>query len=872
VEDQFHAFVSYARKELAPARRLAKGLSTHGLRLWVAGEQKAPETTWQREVLDFMRRLPATVLVVGKRWPPAGWRLRELGEIERRKLVEPSFRFVVVVLPGAKPPRDLSVAPDNVIRLDPKWDAKTLAAIAVALTGEAAPSIPVSESISLSESVEAATRVSREVTSFAVVRRLLELHPEYAKGRVSADDLMPPRGAARRTAADWVARVCELYDPARAKVLHGRLLIDGLARVDGGLRARLDKLGALVELRAEIEPSPDRLLRVKPDSVDTLTDYPAAVDGDELGRMVIAEVLARRIRAMRADEIRRHAMDRRKELRQGGPFLLHLYGEWGTGKTSLLRFIRWQLEGDTDAVAPSAQPRRTLLARSLALFEGAAWRAAPQRLVSRLRARRRARGSRLDVANRWVVIDFNAWQHQRIVPPWWWLMSAVYRQGSRALWRLDKWRWTRLKLWDAAWRIKGATPGVLLAATGLLIAWLVWKSGSFDRGKEWGSVMSATESVVKALSAVVALFLTVWGGVRALGRWLVAGSPRVAGSFLAHARDPLETLSRRFATLVCVIDYPVAIFVDDLDRCQGKYVVELLEGIQTLFNTVPIAYVVAADRDWLCQSYVEEYPGFADKIGDPGRPMGYLFLEKTFQLSAPVPALSTGVQRDFWNGLLRVTRPAAQTELQEARLGARAKYESLKNEAQIQEELRRSPGTSPVEQQAEAEAAVLRLAHPDLEERTQHTLEVFAPLLERNPRSMKRLVNAYGMARATEIIRGVRPNEDASSTAERVALWTILSLRWPLLADYLAEDEKAADRIRGGENPPEGPPWLRKLWRDPAVVKVLNGDAPTVTTVLDAAAVCLSAGKDLDGEPRRVSDTRHARAPSARPRGGSGPG
>ncbi len=41
------------------------------------------------------------------------------------------------------------------------------------------------------------------------------------------------------------------------------------------------------------------------------------------------------------------------------------------------------------------------------------------------------------------------------------------------------------------------------------------------------------------------------------------------------------------------------IFIDDLDRCQGAYVIELLEGIQTLFKAAEVVFIIAADRDWL---------------------------------------------------------------------------------------------------------------------------------------------------------------------------------------------------------------------------------------------------------------------------------
>src|SRR5919204_60121 len=98
-----------------------------------------------------------------------------------------------------------------------------------------------------------------------------------------------------------------------------------------------------------------------------------------------------------------------------------------------------------------------------------------------------------------------------------------------------------------------------------------------------------------------------WG----IGKTSLLGSPRGAVAVLQRTRDPMGIVKRRFDFLIRRIDAPVAIFIDDLDRCRSDYVVELLEGIQTLFVTSQVTYVVAADRGWLCESYAKIYEDFA---------------------------------------------------------------------------------------------------------------------------------------------------------------------------------------------------------------------------------------------------------------------
>jgi hypothetical protein len=134
-------------------------------------------------------------------------------------------------------------------------------------------------------------------------------------------------------------------------------------------------------------------------------------------------------------------------------------------------------------------------------------------------------------------------------------------------------------------------------------------------------------------------------------------------------------------------------------------------------------------------------------------------------------------------------------------------------------------------------------------------LQPFAPLLEANPRSMKRLVNAYGIASAVEILRSVAA-EATQTRPETLALWTILSLRWPLLADYLVDDPELAEKFGDGDSPGD-PPWLDALWGNRDVKNVLNGEARNVNARLDAAAVVACAGARAVDVPSHVLSGSH---------------
>ncbi len=114
------------------------------------------------------------------------------------------------------------------------------------------------------------------------------------------------------------------------------------------------------------------------------------------------------------------------------------------------------------------------------------------------------------------------------------------------------------------------------------------------------------------------------------------------------------------------------------------------------------------------------------------------------------------------------------------------------------------------------------LAATDVEEATEHDLKNFAPLLDPNPRAMKRLVNTYGMQRAIATLDGIDVG------MKQLALWTIIVLRWSRLAEYLEYHPKMvmyiAEPVSADEKLLDGiPEDLRKLFEDERVSSLVRG-------------------------------------------------
>jgi hypothetical protein len=511
--------------------------------------------------------------------------------------------------------------------------------------------------------------------------------------------------------------------------------------------------------------------------VPTHSDRPA--EDDELSRRNLAEVLGERIRRVREEDTEAAVsfwLDRWKKRRRDraaarglGAFMVHLYAPWGAGKSSVLNFLAQDLRNRAEVQRASHVKR---------IWR---WAASP---------RRTARPMLSD----WIVVEFSAWQHQRLVAPWWWLLAAVQRACARELWQIHRGRWVWFWARDLIWRIWNARAAAITGLCLLALLATAWVSDWFGLP---GQPLTATTALILFVSSSLTAGLSVFGLAHGLSRWLAIGSADGAVRFLRRSHDPLGVYQNRFRWLVRSSGRPIAVFIDDLDRCRPGYVVELLEGIQTLFCAEPVVYVVAADRSWLCESFASGYEEFKDTVGEPGRPLGFLFLEKTFQISFEIPPMSEEERARFWGSLLRLPGKSQghggkRDQGQLAEVFANA---STQAEVEEQVDVLLSEGKGDADEVMSA--AVRRLNAPVLEGQLELLLSEFGPLLENNPRSMKRLMNAYGMERDRLVRNGyfLSPRE-----RRQLALLTILRLRWPLLAEHLRAQPGDVDFCLGRRN------------------------------------------------------------------------
>lgn len=579
-----------------------------------------------------------------------------------------------------------------------------------------------------------------------------DLHQEYNSSTFTG--LSPLLGQSVK--GDWALRVTDL------------------SRIDVGSLESWSIIIDVTKERLKEVPEPEP----HPVDVPIHPDDPALID--ELTRQPFADVIAESMRLVWKEQQKEQREKRSKDMRHsdessGNAFMVHIHGPWGAGKTSVLNFLRENLcTADTSK-----------------------------------------QGQDLDIT-KWVVIEFNAWRHQRVRPPWWSLIKAVYRQSVNQLWREKPFRAISIMLREKLWHFRtGSAPYILTFA---FLLWLVSiATGLIGTDSDPTKISKSTQDIKNSLELAAGIF-GLWGLLLGIVRTFLHGSAGTAKMIMELSRDPLRPLVRHFRGMIKSIVRPVAIFIDDLDRCEADFVIELLRGVQTLFHESYVTYVVAADREWLRACYEASYPDFKE-INEPGRSLGYLFLDKLFQISAPLPRLAPDSQLGFLKYLVGVDESKKVNKQEKNRLTKKAERDlsGTYDQTKLLEKIREVKDNPNLQLAYRAVAARRSVSTEAKKRHAQHVMQNYSHLLESNPRAMKRLVNAFAIQNAINIL------SERDIPIDPLIRWTIIGMRWPELARFLESYPKMIAKVGQEALPDQMDEKNRQLFQSEAVNDVVNG-------------------------------------------------
>jgi hypothetical protein len=567
----------------------------------------------------------------------------------------------------------------------------------------------------------------KRVTASAIVAELQRHSPEYGSKSFGSVRVRVDAGR-RRTTDGWLEAVRECYRDATA----GR---DGAQQISGRqvvlALAELDEAFAaqagVATLLAELRREVDGLPSAPAgQNTEWSVDAPATVD--LLGRDGLAIALAERVQRIAAQGSSTGVRE---------SFLVHIDAQWGAGKSTLLNLLKKHLSPHL------------------------------------------------------LIVEVNAWKEQRIGVPWWTLLTALQRSVWTSSSGKEKIVVALGNLFD---RIR--SRWVPVAASVVVLAGVI--AGVLGFG--FGPGGSLADSILK----IISLASLAFAGLVAVVRYVVPGSKRTAQQLLESVDDPMTEVSRLFARSLARTTRDVVLFVDDLDRCEGAYVVDFLEALQTLVRTAPesragrsgranlagVFGFVAADGRWIRASYESKFSGFGSGL-DVGRSIGFLFQEKVFQLHVRLPSISTAARDAYLQTLLSREGPPSPGSADSVRIAqASASVAEASTPAELQDGVRLAQRIEdPRERIRVLGRAAARYSDAVIEESLErHLLADFSAHIDPNPRSMKLVVNTYG------VLHSVRAIEDVVPPAEALALWTILEARWPELAETLRRRPELIER------------------------------------------------------------------------------
>lgn len=619
--------------------------------------------------------------------------------------------------------------------------------------------------------------------------------------------------------SDYAGRLSYLGTP-RAATKHARPelsdnLRDALERLRGNYPITID----LVLVALLSPPSPDLKSRFATSRLDVrglvailqpppapqttrstrLADDRPQQRADRLGRGALAFAMAHLACRIWEDQQPKKAGDGR----DAAAFIMHIDAPWGGGKTTFANFLRSILTETDD------EEKRAVLAAELgARVATEDWPAAGALAPGGRWTRRVALAFGLahddgSVRAPWIASTFNAWQNEHVLPSWWNFYLSVRSQLLEPFprrYRMLEW------VEEMVWRVASRDTLIRICSLVVLLVAL-WALSRVVPG------IFADNSENAAPKGLLALFLLALAGgsgiqlllsLRTGTEWLIraagqGGDPQVLG-----AGDPLRQFKEHFRSFCASLRRPILIVIDDLDRCQPTYVVDLMRGLMTVFNSPQIVYLILGDRAWIENCYAQAYVAMIADGQDP-RTFGGHFAEKSLQLSFLLPSTSKERIDSYVDALLVAeagggAEAARRSEIEAATKAIARRQSGAERDAEVRSAMTKVNAIEDDRLRAAAtqlvrDASIIGTAlSPATPAEIRHHLQDLHALMPNNPRQIKRIINMVALYQASAL--AVLGYELGGEGWRRMALWVLLAGGYPAVWRALDADPGLADRVR----------------------------------------------------------------------------
>ncbi len=392
--------------------------------------------------------------------------------------------------------------------------------------------------------------------------------------------------------------------------------------------------------------------------------------------------------------------------------------------------------------------------------------------------KRAAQQTTTRVATTW----FNPWKYSEPEQVWAAFVANVTRCLSDSLTREQSWRfkWGRFR---EKWHRHADIAFVLRLLVALAFLVLIVGVVATMQWSAFESWAAGADSLLGALYKAVTASLGTWLGYLLIGPFAllallygyVTFSKKLGLNLLEYVektdfKDKIGTLSqfehemRRLADAVPE-DLKVIVFIDDLDRCKGKVLGEIIEALQLADVSRACIFVMAMDLKIVAAAIENERGELAHSVDRAASQMehgrGYKFLEKIIQARLSLPAHDAAQMGALVDSAM-AREPAAAPAVPEG--------EPAAGDDSLAGRVLKGVGLAPrAARKAPSDSGLVI-------EKARH----YGSRHFRNPRRLKRFINSFRLQ--TYLTAAARPG---LSRVDHLARFIVLAERWPAVVDHL---------------------------------------------------------------------------------------
>jgi hypothetical protein len=209
----------------------------------------------------------------------------------------------------------------------------------------------------------------------------------------------------------------------------------------------------------------------------------------------------------------------------------------------------------------------------------------------------------------------------------------------------------------------------------------------------------------------------------------------------------------------------IILYIDDLDRCSEKRVIQVLEAIHLILGSELFVVVVSVDSRWVSKALIAEYSALLKDSDNEQRnaATSFDYLEKVFQIPFVIKPMEGKYTYDLIKYLFKdeILSPKPEKEVSgessfsqrntdydgnvsDKNINQAVKTQENKALPEMKDSEEQKTSTSePVKHNSEQFMKKLNISQKELD-----FMEVISPILGTTPRGLKRFVNIYKIIRA----------------------------------------------------------------------------------------------------------------------------